>query len=82
MGNEFTDFLQTAGLYDTIEVTQANLSSLKELLDGKVRLNLYCKECGQNSVFIMQPINGISPEHQLRGLCIPPFSFPPFPTEY
>ncbi len=56
MGNEFADFLQTAGLYDTIEVTQANLSSLKELLDGKVRLNLYCKECGQNSVFIMQPI--------------------------
>ena len=56
MKNVFADFLLTAGLYDSVEITKENIIQLRDLLDGKVKLYTYCKNCGQNSVFVMRPI--------------------------
>ena len=56
MKNAFADYLLTAGLYDSVEITKENIIQLRDLLDGKVKLYAYCKNCGQNSVFVMRPI--------------------------
>lgn len=54
--NKFEKFLLTAGLYDHIDINQGNLEDLKEITSGKVRINCYCKECGEKRTFLMQPI--------------------------
>ena len=56
MDNVFATFLQTAGLYESKEICEANNADLIELLRGKVRLSVYCKECKQERVFKMKPI--------------------------
>lgn len=61
MGNVFADFLQNSGLYDEIAITQENIQDLIDLVAGKVRLDVYCKECGTNRVFVMTPIPYFTP---------------------
>lgn len=61
MGNVFADFLQNSGLYDEIAITQENIQDLIDLVAGKVRIDVYCKECGTNRVFIMTPIPYFTP---------------------
>lgn len=56
MGNVFADFLQNSGLYDEIDITQENIQNLISLIAGEVRLDVYCKECGANRIFAMNPI--------------------------
>lgn len=56
MGNVFADFLQNSGLYDEIAITQENIQDLISLIAGEVRLDVYCKECGANRIFAMDPI--------------------------
>lgn len=56
MKNVFADFLQTAGLYDSINIEEKNISDLIELLEGNVKISSYCKECEQERVFTMKPI--------------------------
>ena len=56
MMNVFADFLQTAGLYDSINIEEKNISDLIELLEGNVKISSYCKECEQERVFTMKPI--------------------------
>lgn len=53
--NEFVNFLQTAGLYDSIKINEDNIDDLIFLLDGKVRISVYCKECKTERVFTMKP---------------------------
>lgn len=56
MSNIFADFLQNSGLYDEIDITQENIQDLISLIAGKVRLDVYCKECGVNRIFTMNPL--------------------------
>ena len=40
--NVFTNFLQSAGLYDSLQIGEDNIQDLIFLLDGKVRISVYC----------------------------------------
>ena len=53
--NVFANFLQTAGLYESMKIDEDNIEDLILLLDGKVRINAYCKECKEKRVFTMKP---------------------------
>ncbi len=53
--NVFSNFLQTNGLYDSIQINEDNIIDLIFLLDGKVRISDYCKECKEERVFTMKP---------------------------
>lgn len=53
--NVFANFLQTAGLYASIQINKDNIQDLILLLDGKVRISVYCKECKAERVFTMSP---------------------------
>ena len=54
--NVFANFLQTAGLYDSMKIDEDNIADLIELLKGNVKISAYCKECKQERVFSMKPI--------------------------
>lgn len=56
MSNTFADFLCNAGLYDVQEINESNISELIDLIGGKVKINLFCKECKEMRVFSMEPI--------------------------
>ena len=53
--NVFANFLQSAGLYDSMQIGEDNIQDLILLLDGKVRISAYCKECKEERVFTMEP---------------------------
>lgn len=53
--NVFANFLQTAGLYDSIEINKDNIQDLILLLNGNVRMSVYCKKCKTERVFSMKP---------------------------
>lgn len=53
--NVFANFLQTAGLYESMKIDEDNIEELILLLDGKVRISAYCKECKEKRVFSMKP---------------------------
>ena len=53
--NVFANFLQTAGLYKSMKIDEDNIEDLILLLDGKVRISTYCKECKEERVFTMKP---------------------------
>ena len=44
-------FLQTAGLYESMKIDEDNIEELILLLDGKVRISAYCKECKEKLFF-------------------------------
>lgn len=52
--NVFANFLQTAGLYESMKIDEDNIEELILLLDGKVRISAYCKECKEERVFTMK----------------------------
>lgn len=54
--NVFANFLQTAGLYDSMKIDEDNIADLIELLKGNVKISAYCKECKQERIFYMKPI--------------------------
>lgn len=56
MSNCFADFLQKAGLYESVEINETNITELCELIGGKVRISEYCVECKEHRVFGMRPI--------------------------
>lgn len=53
MSNVFAEFLVNQGLYDKIEITEGNINAVCDLIDGKEKISVYCKECGQVRVFGM-----------------------------
>ena len=56
MDNVFATFLQTSSLYDSKEICEDNISDLIDLLKGKINISVYCKECKQERVFNMKPV--------------------------
>lgn len=54
--NVFSQFLQTKGLYDSMEITEGNIQDLIDLLNGNVRISTYCKQCKAERVFSMEPV--------------------------
>lgn len=52
----FADFLLQKGLYDTIEIEKSNIQHLIDLIAGKVPISCYCKECKDQRVFHMKPM--------------------------
>lgn len=56
MDNEFATFLQTSSLYDSKEICENNISDLIDLVEGKVKISVYCKGCKQERVFSMKPV--------------------------
>lgn len=54
--NVFAEFLQTKGLYDKIEINEDNICDLIAILNGQVRISVYCAECKTERVFSMEPI--------------------------
>ena len=53
--NVFANFLLTAGLYDSMEISEDNIQDLILLLDGRVRISVYCTKCKAERVFKMDP---------------------------
>lgn len=51
----YLQILQTAGLYKSMKIDEDNIEDLILLLDGKVRISAYCKECKEERVFTMKP---------------------------
>ena len=73
MDNIFATFLQTAGLYASNEICEDNIADLIELLKGNVKISAYCKECKQERVFRMKPIEHYfmtGPERNERIGCV------------
>lgn len=48
-------FCKPAGLYESMKIDEDNIEELIFLLDGKVRISAYCKECKEKRVFSMKP---------------------------
>ena len=53
--NVFANFLQTAVLYKSMKIDEDNIEDLILLLDGNVRISMYCKECKEERVFTIKP---------------------------
>ena len=72
MSNCFADFLQKAGLYDSITITESNIDELCDLIGGKIKLSEYCTECKEMRVFAMEPITFVfeidDEKRQMRSL--------------
>ncbi len=72
MSNCFADFLQKAGLYDSITITESNINELCDLIGGKIKLSEYCTECKEMRVFTMEPITFVfeidDEKKQMRSL--------------
>ena len=45
-----------SGLYDETPITQDNIEQLFDLIEGKVKIDAYCKDCGEKRVFSIEPI--------------------------
>lgn len=56
MDNVFATFLKTAGLYESIDICENNITELIELIKGNIKISTYCKACKQERVFRMKPV--------------------------
>lgn len=54
--NVFANFLVTEGLYNEIEITKDNIYELADLIQGYVKIDIYCPKCGESRVFSCTPI--------------------------
>jgi len=61
--NVFADFLKDKGLYAKIAITIDNYADWLSLLNGDVRIQSYCTECKESSVFTMKPIRIVKENH-------------------
>lgn len=72
MSNCFANFLQNAGLYDSVSISESNIGELCDLIDGKIKLSEYCTECKEMRVFAMEPITFVfeidEEKRQMRSL--------------
>lgn len=67
MANSFSEFLQNSGLYDEITISKDNITELCDLIEGKVRISAFCRECGEQRVFTMAPITFTSENTEGRN---------------
>ena len=54
--NTFAQFLVNAGLYEKYEITKENVQDVIDVLNGDVRIDIFCKGCGENRVFSMKEV--------------------------
>lgn len=54
--NTFAQFLVNSGLYESYEVSAANIQDLIDVINGNVRINIYCKECEESRIFSMKEV--------------------------
>lgn len=54
--NTFAQFLVNSGLYESYEVSAANIHDLIDVINGNVRINIYCKECEESRIFSMKEV--------------------------
>lgn len=54
--NTFSNFLLSSGLYESYEVSKENIQDLIDVLNGNVRIDIYCKDCGESRVFSMKQV--------------------------
>lgn len=54
--NTFSQFLRNAGLYDKYEITKDNIQDVIDVLNGNVRIDIFCKGCGENRIFSMKKV--------------------------
>ena len=54
--NTFSNFLVKSGLYESYEISKDNIQDLIDVLDGNVRINIYCKDCGEPRIFSMKEV--------------------------
>lgn len=52
--NTFSNFLLSSDLYESYEVSKDNIQDLIDVLNGDVRISIYCKDCGESRVFSMK----------------------------
>ena len=70
MSNDFADFLQKKGLYDSIIISESNIDELCDLIGGKVKISEYCSVCKEKRVFTMEPISiGVGIEKDKKRMC-------------
>ncbi|MDY5001452.1 MAG: hypothetical protein SO122_03160 [Eubacteriales bacterium] len=62
--NVFSDFLLNSGLYETMTINEENVDDWYAILNGDVRIQSYCVECKQLSVFSMEPIHIVNENHK------------------
>lgn len=43
-------------MYESYEVSKDNIQDLIDVLDGNVRINIYCKDCGEPRIFSMKEV--------------------------
>lgn len=56
MKNIFADFIVNKGLYDSTDINEDNINDLIGLLNGDVRIDVYCIHCKCKRPFQMKPI--------------------------
>lgn len=66
--NEFAKFLVDGGLYDTIKVTQQNVLQLADLLEGYVKLNVFCPRCNETRVFSADTVKAFYENKDVDGI--------------
>lgn len=54
--NTYAQFLVNAGLYDVYEISKDNIQDVIDVINGYVRINIYCKDCGESRIFSMKGV--------------------------
>lgn len=54
--NVFLNFIVNKGLYDTIEITPDNIWDLATLAGGNLKVDVFCPECGEKRIFVLEPL--------------------------
>lgn len=54
--NTFAQFLVNKGLYDKYEISKSNIQDVIDVINGHVRINIYCKDCGESRIFSMKEL--------------------------
>ena len=70
--NTFAQFIVRSGLYEKYEVTKENIQDIIDVLNGHVRINIFCKECDEKRIFslkkVMFPFQISEGSYELRSL--------------
>lgn len=57
MENVFVDLLLHKGLYDKCEIDETNVEQWAALVGGKIKIDVFCPDCGVNRIFSLKPLN-------------------------
>lgn len=54
--NTFAQFLVNKGLYESYELSKESIQNVIDVLNGNVRINIFCKDCGENRTFSLEKV--------------------------